>query len=551
MYPADQQHHQQRKPGKRIGEVDQTNGHGGRVDEGDPRQAEGAGAQQVDDHRKHRTAAAADGTGEHVRQTEDDIGRRHDAQALYAGHQHVRLLIVYPQQRLAEDAGHGAEERAGDHDAEKALVQNGLYTVVFSGADVLAQEGLHRLVEGVHGHINEAVDAAGSAAASHHNAAVGVDGALNDHVGNAEKAALNAGGHAYLGHEGKTAAVKPKPTPGKAQGVLRAHKTQQHQYGAESLADDRGQRHPRHVHVERNDEQQVQRHVHHAAGGEEKQGALGVAAGAQGGGAVVIQHDGRRAGKVDIQVRQCQVDDVIRRGNRLQNPLGRGAADAAQQNAANDGHEHRRVDGGGDLPVLIALADIAGDDHVHAHGHADEQVYHQIDDGRGAAHGGKAGVVCVASQHHHVRRIEQKLQHAGGHERQAEEQYFFQQRPCEHVDGAAEVYFHSFHKLSTGAGCAAAGLPCSFPLAPKFSDAAAPYGKTTGRRCSVYSIIVTMSKKLKRNQTRKMHKSLTGRTPSGHALFISSAGLVGAAVTGATYPRFPPPRRAHSPRTGG
>lgn len=71
--PAEGQHCEQEDPRDGVGGIDKAHGHGARINNSHPQQAECAGTQQVDDHRKHRIAAASDGTGEDICDTEDEI----------------------------------------------------------------------------------------------------------------------------------------------------------------------------------------------------------------------------------------------------------------------------------------------------------------------------------------------------------------------------------------------------------------------------------------------------------------------------------------------
>ena len=68
------------------------------------------------------------------------------------------------------------------------------------------------------------------------------------------------------------------------------------------------------------------------------------------------------------------------------------------------------------LPVPGAV--LPGGQNVGAHGQANEQVAQQIDDGSVGAHRRQRIVSGEAAHHNDVRRVEQKLQNAGEHQRQ-------------------------------------------------------------------------------------------------------------------------------------
>ena len=173
--PADRQGDKQHQPGGGVGGIDPGDGHSIRIYRRDPEQTENAGTQQIDDHRAHRAAAAAYGAGEHIRQAEDYVGGDRDVKPHRTGGHHGGVLVINAQKGLAEHAGDGTQDRPRDHGTQQALFQDVLHPVIFSGADILAEEGLGRLVEGIHGHINEAVDAAGGTAAGHDHAAEGIE----------------------------------------------------------------------------------------------------------------------------------------------------------------------------------------------------------------------------------------------------------------------------------------------------------------------------------------------------------------------------------------
>ena len=72
--------------------------------------------------------------------------------------------------------------------------------------------------------------------------------------------------------------------------------------GRDRLADDGGQRHARHAHLEQDDEDEVQHHIDDAGHSQTVQRAAGVAHGAQQRGVEVVQHGHRHPDEVDLQI---------------------------------------------------------------------------------------------------------------------------------------------------------------------------------------------------------------------------------------------------------
>ena len=91
-----------------------------------------------------------------------------------------------------------------------------------------------------------------------------------------------------------------------------------------------------------------------------------------------------------------------------------------------------------------------------------KQTYKQVDqqiDQRGVgAHSSQGRLSAELAYHHHIRRIEQELQQAGGHQRQRKQQDLVGKRPVAHID------FIALALSSHGS------IRHSFPSIPKASD---------------------------------------------------------------------------------
>ena len=179
-------------------------------------------------------------------------------------------------------------------------------------AQVLAGEGQVGLVHGVHGGVDEAFDVAGGGVACHGDGAEGIDGGLDQHIGNGEQAALEACGETHAEDLLQLAAVDAQLLRVQVDGAVGAEEADDHQHHADDLAHHRGNGHARHAHVEYDHQKQVQKHIHDAGDRQVIQGTAGVAHGAEDGGTEVVEHIGGHTHEVDLHIQGSGVDHVIR-----------------------------------------------------------------------------------------------------------------------------------------------------------------------------------------------------------------------------------------------
>ena len=212
------------------------------------------------------------------------------------------------------------------------------------------------------------------------------------------------------------------------------HKAANHKCGGNTLGDDGGKSHASHIHVQHDDEEQVQRYIDDAGEGQIVQGTAGVACGPQQRRAEVIQPGGRHAQEIDPQVQNGQGQHVRRRLHQPQDGRCAQHADEGQSCAADEAQQNGGVDGPVDLVVLPG-AEVPGGQNAGAGGQTHEQVHQQVDQGGGGAHGSQRVVTGEAAHHDDVRRVEQQLQQTGADERQGEAQHFGQDGPGTHIDG--------------------------------------------------------------------------------------------------------------------
>ena len=209
----------------------------------------------------------------------------------------------------------------------------------------------------------------------------------------------------------------------------------QQQHGADCVREDRRDGDAVDVHLEHDDEKQVQDHVQNAGDRQRDERHLRVADAAENGGLEVIQQNDRHAQQVDAQVRKRERVHIVRHIEQAHEP--------GRDELAEDRHEHaadeRRDDGGvhGTVHGLtVAAADGVGDDDVRAERDADEQIQNQADDravGADSGHGGRAHVAREVADDGDVGRVEQLAENAGRGDGQGIAREFIPERPVEHV----------------------------------------------------------------------------------------------------------------------
>ena len=295
-------------------------------------------------------------------------------------------------------------------------------------------------MDGVHRGVHKALQVAGGGVRSHHHLAEAVDGGLNQHVGNAEQAALQARGQSDAGNVDQLTPVNSHVPDVQMHRAGEAHQADDHQHRANRLGADRGDSNARHVHVEADHHHQVEDHVHHPGNGQVEQRALGIAHGAQDGRAEVVNHVEGHAQEIDPHIGGCQVEHGVL--HHPQQWTAEKEAHQAHEQACDHGQGHRRVDALVHLRRVVGAKGL-GHRHAAAHAQADEHVDHQIDQAARGAHRRQVLFARKAAHDHHVRRVEQQLEDAGGNQRQGEHEHLGQHRAGGHVHFIAFCACHS------------------------------------------------------------------------------------------------------------
>ena len=239
------------------------------------------------------------------------------------------------EQLVAEQVSQVSEGAAHDKNKDLTQDQDAGDPLFVSRAVVLAGEADGGLMEGVHGGIDEALDVAGSRISRHGHGAEGIDGGLDQHVGDGKDRALHSRGKADADHQDQAGFMDLQFVQVQAVHAFLADQAAQDQKGGNALGDHGGDGHAGDAHMENDDEDQVQDDVHHAGGEQEVQGAFGVAHRPQDGRAEVVEHGGGHTDEIDPHVQRRLIQHVVRRAHEGQKRLCQKDADENQDHAAH------------------------------------------------------------------------------------------------------------------------------------------------------------------------------------------------------------------------
>ena len=191
--------------------------------------------------------------------------------------------------------------------------------------------------------------------------------------------------------------------------VVRPEQHRQDQQGRDPLGKDGGVSHPRHAHVKRQHEDEIQHDVQAGRQDQEVEGPLGVPHRPEDAGTDVVEHEAEDAGKVDGQISLRLGEHLRRRLHESEHQGRHGYADAGEQDAQHGGHGQGRMDRIADLVGLLRPV-VLGDDHPRAHGQAHEEADEHVDDGIHGAHGAECFLAHVVAHHPGVHRVIELLE---------------------------------------------------------------------------------------------------------------------------------------------
>ena len=345
-------HHQQadevdgsrQHPTDRVADVKGRGGTEELEDGGDPDQTEQAAADEADHHGQDRVAAAAQTTGQRVHHAAEEVAGADDPHPGQTGSDDGLIGGIEAEQPFTGKVSAAAQHHADDHGTEQTVPHDAVKVVVPAGTHVLTGEGHGSLCKGVHAGVDEALDVGGCRVASDHDGAEGVDGRLDDHVGEAEHRALQAGGQTDLQDLQQSSFVEAQMPQVEVEGTFLPDEQDGDHDSGNGLADDGRQRHTGHAHLEEDDEHEVQHYIDDAGHGQTVERAAGVAHSTQQRRAEVVQHGHGHPDEVDLQVEGRKANDIFRAGHQFQQTARRKEAYKGQQHAADETQRHRRLD---------------------------------------------------------------------------------------------------------------------------------------------------------------------------------------------------------------
>ena len=238
-------------PGNGVGDVQVLRRAVHLEDGKDPHDPQAAGTDERDDHRPNGVAQAPQAAHHGIHDAAQSIGPGQIAQADDPLPDHFLLTGgVNAHQRMAKVIDQVAKHQSGHDHKALTIQQSPVHPAALPSPVVLASKGQVCLVEGVHGLIDKVLDVAGRSGTGHHSGAKGVDGGLDQHIGQGEHNALEAGGQADLQDLTQNMPVHLHRLQVQAQGAVLLGQAEDDQPGGHILGDGGGQGDPRHVHLQ-------------------------------------------------------------------------------------------------------------------------------------------------------------------------------------------------------------------------------------------------------------------------------------------------------------
>ena len=264
------------------------------------------------------------------------------------------------------------------------------------------------MVECIHHVIDKAFQVAGCRIAFHCHRSEGIDGRLNQHVGDGENSALQARRQAYTNDRHKLVRINPQIAKHQAAGVLPFHQRPNHQGGGDHLRCRRGNGNTGHAQAESNNRQQIKQHVHDAGDHKKDKRTFGIADGPQDGRTEIVHHTGRHTEKIDFHIRGRQRNDVVRGSHPRKKRAAPEKSDQQNDHAGDHAGQHGRMH---DLTNRFFIFSAPGVSNAHAdtHRQAHKHVDNQIDESAGGSHRRQSLAAGIPSDNDHIGGVEAKL----------------------------------------------------------------------------------------------------------------------------------------------
>ena len=326
-------------------------------DEHDVDDADDAPDGEHDHHRHDRAARAAADRRDGVRKCQQAVEQRHRARLLHAEGDNAWRVVEKRNELACPDVVAQADELGHDDGDDDAEARAALGAVILLGAEVLPHERGTGHREARDRQKREALDLAVRAVGRHREHTERVDLRLDDDVGKADDAVLDAGGetvaHDLAEHTGVEADIARRD------GVDLAlfEQVDEAEHTARALGENGRHCGGPHAPVERADKEQVESDVDKRRNDEIVQGAAAVTKGVQNARAHVVEHRCQHAEEV-----VAEVFDRLRHDLRVgvhpdEKRRREEHTDERQQCAGHNAERQVRMDGARDV-FIVARAEI-------------------------------------------------------------------------------------------------------------------------------------------------------------------------------------------------
>jgi len=176
----------------------------------DPQNTQAADSQNRYDHRREGRTHAPQSACDHINHTQQEIGQADEAHTDDAVGNSLRGVRNVDRKQLGRKPIHKGSQRDSNHRyTAKTDPKRLTDAFILMRAVVLAYKVHRGLGEGIDTNIDKALDILGGCIARHENIAEGIDGGLDQNVGNIEQRALNTRRQTDLDYFEKLSLIKP------------------------------------------------------------------------------------------------------------------------------------------------------------------------------------------------------------------------------------------------------------------------------------------------------------------------------------------------------
>ena len=167
----------------------------------DEQDAEPTGTDQAHEHRNHRVAESTERADHDIHDAAEEVWSADHQQSLLSIADDFCIRRKEAKQPRIQHHRTEAHDEADEDDRNQAVLQDAIDAAVFPSTEILRRKRKVRLINRVHRSIYEGFDILCCRCPRHRDGSEGVDGALDDDIGQTEHGALEAGRQTDL-HDG-------------------------------------------------------------------------------------------------------------------------------------------------------------------------------------------------------------------------------------------------------------------------------------------------------------------------------------------------------------